>query len=200
MQVLDGFVEAFEGRGDLLALIEVPDLPPEGFDFRGVGLGHHLRDDGAADVRGFDVADVAEFATVEPDFRGVVGDEAREEAVEGPEGQPLHREQGPPQEVPEEDGVTRVRELQAVAEFSGGFLAGGSLREFFQGLGDELRRSRPREGEGDDLLGLRTEGQELHDAVRQREGLARAGGGEDDLVVDGEIAHARVPPIWSRLR
>ena len=208
MQLGRGLSEALQGGRHFLALIQGAQEVPDFIDLLGGGLRHHLGDDLGADVLRLDVADVPDAPAVESDFGRVVRHESRKEAVEGPQGQALHGQQGLAQELPEERGVTGLRQVEAILspQLGGRGLAGSGLGEFLQGPGHELRRGRPGEGQGDDLLGSDFSlaeflaGEELHDAVRQGEGLAGAGGGQDDLVVDGEGAHGRTPPSWSVLR
>ena len=83
--------EALQGGGDDLALVQEAEEIPDLFDLRRVGLGHHLGDDLRADVRGLDIADVADASAVQADLGGVVGHQAREEAVQRPQGEALHR-------------------------------------------------------------------------------------------------------------
>ena len=202
MQALDGLGEALERGGDLFALVQEAQQVPDLGDLARVGLRHHLGDDLRPDVPGLDVADVADASAVQSDLGRVVGHQAREEAVQRPQGEALHGEQGLPQEVSEKRRIASRRQVQTVhaAQIGGLRLARSGLGQLLEGPRHELSRRRPGKRQGDDLLGLGAGRQQFDDAIGEREGLARAGRGQDDLIFDGELAHWRMPPSWSMLR
>ena len=84
MELGDGLREALQGGGDDLALVQEAEEVPDLVDLPRVGLGHHLGDDLRTDVRGLDIADVADASAVQADLSRVVGHQAREEAVQRP--------------------------------------------------------------------------------------------------------------------
>ena len=212
MQACDGLDQAFQRGRDVLALVEVAEQQAGRQDFLSRRFRHHLADDRGTDIVGLQVADVAESATIEPYFGRVVGDQPGEEAVERPEREPMHREQGIPEELAEKCPVALGRQLEPGLDLGRLGLGGGGLGQLIQGLGHELPGGGAGEGQGDDLLRLDAAfqdllvGEELDDTVREGIGLARSGRGEDDLVPDGElgrhgvVAHGRVPPSCAMFR
>ena len=196
VEALDRLGEALERRGHFLALVEEAQQVPELGDLGRLGLRHHLGDDLRADVRRFDVADVADAPAVQSDLGRVVGHQSGEEAVQRAQREPLHRQQGLAQQFAEERRIAGLRQVEAVlaAQVGGLFLARSRLGQLLERTGHELGGRGPGERQRHDLLGLGAGRQEFDDAIGEGEGLAGAGGRQDDLIVDRELAHLRTPP------
>ena len=90
LEALDRLGEALERCGYFLSLVEESEQVPELVDLGRLGLSHHLGDDLRPDVRGLDVADVADASAVQTDLGRVVGHKPREEAVQRAQGEALH--------------------------------------------------------------------------------------------------------------
>ena len=95
----------------------------------------------------------------------------------------MHGEQGVPQEPTEELKVAVRRQFEAVPDLGRLGLGLGCFGQFIQGLGHEFTGRGTGKGQGDDLVRLDGAfldllvGEDLDDAVRKGERLARSGRG-----------------------
>ena len=64
MQAFDGLGQAFQGGGDVLALVQVQEQGSHLLHFLRRGFRHHPANDGGADVAGFKFADVPQAPAV----------------------------------------------------------------------------------------------------------------------------------------
>ena len=133
-------------------------------------------------------------SAAQADLEREIVHQLREEAVQRAHGQPVRRQQGLPQHLPEafRPELTRVQP-EAFAQLIAFVLLLGGLTELGDHLHDEFCRGRPGEGQGRDLLVLHAQRQELHDAVGELECLAGAGRGQDRHVREGAHAFASFP-------
>ena len=189
--------QGFERVGDLLAVIEVLQV---GQHHRGLVRIQLLDDclDGLdAEVLRFLVGDRGRRAAAQADFQGEVVHQLREEAIERAHRQSVRRQERLPQHSAEAFLAELPRvEAESLAELFALTVVFGGLAQFGDDLDDELRRGGPCERQRGDLLVLHAEGQQLHDTIRELEGLARSGRSQDGHV--GEGAH-REASFWLRI-
>jgi hypothetical protein len=107
------------------------------------------------------------------EFERKAADDPGEEAVQRAQVQPRHRVNHPTKQA-EEVRRTQRRLADHGRQLRGFRGAAGRMRQLLQDLIEKLPRRLAREGERHDPLRRCTEGEQSHDAIGQREGLAGA--------------------------
>ena len=133
-------------------------------------------------------------------FEREAPDELGEEAVQGAHRHAVGFQEGGAQGFLEPSLVMHFHvDLDALAELETFLLIGGGLFQFLDELHDEFGRGGPGEGQRGDVLVLDAFlGEELDDAIRQAEGLARAGRRENGQVGNGR--HGEITWWWAWFR